>query len=95
MTKRKIYLKYNFLIKICLIKNKFPIICGGTGLYLKAAMYDYDFKEEEEDTEYLDFFEAEHRGKTYIVHWNIKCPKCHEYTVIKETYTLTNVEKEW
>lgn len=46
-------------------------------------------------TDYIDFFEAEHRGKTYIVHWNIKCPKCHEYTVIKETYTLTNVEKEW
>ena len=25
-------------------------------------------------TEYLDFFNAEHQGKTYIVHWNIKCP---------------------
>jgi len=27
----------------------FPIIAGGTGLYLKACLYDYDFPEEEED----------------------------------------------
>lgn len=46
-------------------------------------------------TEYLEFFDAEHQGKTYIVHWHIKCPSCHEYTIIKETYTLTNIEKEW
>ena len=46
-------------------------------------------------TEYLDFFDAEHQGKTYTVYWNIKCPICHEYSVIEETYTLTNVEKEW
>ena len=46
-------------------------------------------------TVYLDFFNAEHQSKTYVVHWNIKCPKCHEHTIIKETYTLTNIEKEW
>lgn len=27
-------------------KNKTPIIVGGTGLYIKAALYDYQFKEE-------------------------------------------------
>ncbi len=27
-------------------KNKLPIICGGTGFYIKAALYDYEFKEE-------------------------------------------------
>ena len=32
-------------------KNKLPILCGGTGLYLKAALYDYEFEEEQEDTE--------------------------------------------
>ncbi len=46
-------------------------------------------------TEYLDFFDAEHQGKIYIVHWRIQCPNCHEYTIVKETYTLTDVEKEW
>ena len=28
-------------------KGKLPIIVGGTGLYLKAALYDYEFTEEE------------------------------------------------
>jgi len=28
-------------------KGKLPIIVGGTGLYLKAALYDYEFKEAE------------------------------------------------
>lgn len=33
-------------------KGKIPIICGGTGLYLKAALYDYTFEENGEDSEY-------------------------------------------
>ena len=38
---RKTYLK---------LKKKYPtiIVCGGTGLYLKAALYDYVFEDEEE-----------------------------------------------
>ena len=32
-----------------LAKGKVPILCGGTGLYLKAALYDYVFKDEELD----------------------------------------------
>lgn len=43
---------------------------------------------------YLDYFDEEHQSKTYVVHWNVKCPTCHEYAIIKETYTLTNIEKE-
>ena len=27
-------------------RGKLPIVCGGTGHYLKAALYDYDFPEE-------------------------------------------------
>jgi tRNA dimethylallyltransferase len=52
-------------IDMIVSKNKFPIICGGTGLYLKAAMYDYDFKEEEEDTEYLDFLRSKSDEELY------------------------------
>ncbi|TDW11816.1 tRNA dimethylallyltransferase [Breznakia blatticola] len=33
-------------------KGKLPIICGGTGLYIKAALYDYVFEEEQEDEAY-------------------------------------------
>ena len=39
-------------------KGKTPILCGGTGLYLKAALYDYTFEEEQEDTVYLQQLES-------------------------------------
>lgn len=31
--------------------SRFPIICGGTGLYLKACLYDYEFPETAEKSE--------------------------------------------
>jgi len=34
-------------------RNKTPIIVGGTGLYLKACLYDYEFKENDNDNEIL------------------------------------------
>ena len=33
-------------------KNKLPILVGGTGLYIKAALYDYKFKEENKFNSY-------------------------------------------
>ena len=39
-------------------KNKLPILCGGTGLYLKAALYDYEFEAEQEDTEYTAYLHS-------------------------------------
>lgn len=30
--------------------DRFPIICGGTGLYLKACLYDYSFPSEAEES---------------------------------------------
>lgn len=32
-----------------LARGKLPILCGGTGLYSKAVVYDYEFQQEEED----------------------------------------------
>ena len=26
-------------------RNKIPVIVGGTGLYIKAALYDYEFSD--------------------------------------------------
>ncbi len=37
----------------------FPIICGGTGLYLKACLYDYDFEQELEETDDSDLEEMD------------------------------------
>ena len=37
-------------------RGKTPILVGGTGLYIKACLYDYKFDEENKNTnEYLDF----------------------------------------
>jgi tRNA dimethylallyltransferase len=36
-------------------KGKTPILCGGTGLYIKAALYNYKFNLEEEKRDYSDF----------------------------------------
>lgn len=39
-------------------RKKIPIFCGGTGLYLKAAMYDYSFEEENTDTAFRKYLES-------------------------------------
>lgn len=38
-------------------RNKLPIIVGGTGLYLKACLYDYEFKESNDNSEILKKYE--------------------------------------
>lgn len=35
------------VIDLVLSKNKVPIIVGGSGLYIKAALYDYNFEEQQ------------------------------------------------
>lgn len=41
-------------------KGKVPVIVGGTGLYIKAALYDYKFNEEEKNiNEYLNYSNEE------------------------------------
>ena len=35
-----------------LTKYKDIVICGGTGLYIKASLYDYEFLDEDENTDY-------------------------------------------
>lgn len=34
-------------------RGKLPIICGGTGLYIKAALTEYEFEHKKRDLEYL------------------------------------------
>ena len=41
-------------IKKIIDNKKTPIIVGGTGLYIKAALYDYKFEESKEQNEYSD-----------------------------------------
>lgn len=45
-------------IQKILDKGKVPIICGGTGLYIKALLYDYLFCEEKIDQTYFDYLQT-------------------------------------
>lgn len=38
-------------------RNILPIICGGTGLYIKSCIYDYEFKTQEQDKDYFAFLQ--------------------------------------
>lgn len=40
-------------------RGKTPILVGGTGLYIKAALYNYEFKDEEYYSEYNDLTNEE------------------------------------
>jgi len=48
-----------FKIEEILSKNKTPIMVGGTGLYIKASLYNYDFKEEQVKYNYEEFSNEE------------------------------------
>lgn len=39
-------------------QNKIPIVVGGTGFYIQALLYDIDFTDGDEDTEYRQELEA-------------------------------------
>lgn len=49
-------------------KGKVPIIVGGTGFYIQALLYNIDFTENEEDTEYREELGklADEKGAEYL-----------------------------
>lgn len=49
-------------------KGKIPIVVGGTGFYIQALLYDIDFTESNEDTEYRQELEklANQKGLEYL-----------------------------
>lgn len=48
-------------------KNKIPIIVGGTGLYIKAALYDYKFQEENKIFDYSNYTNEELYNKLITI----------------------------
>ncbi|WP_226578978.1 tRNA (adenosine(37)-N6)-dimethylallyltransferase MiaA [Halobacillus litoralis] len=56
------------LIKDVHTRNKLPIIVGGTGLYIQATLYDFNFSEEKKDTEVILRLEEEasQKGNAYM-----------------------------
>lgn len=48
-----------------LARGKTPIICGGTGLYIKALLYDYLFEDEQVDEDYLNLLNQKDNDELY------------------------------
>ena len=58
-------------IKEILNKGKTPILVGGTGLYIKAALYDYKFNvEESSNEEYLEYTTDDLYNKLLVIDKN-------------------------
>ncbi len=68
-------------IKDIISRKKTPIICGGTGLYIKALLYDYVFEEEEVDEQYLASLQTKQHSELYAMLQEIDpkaCESIHE-----------------
>jgi len=65
-------------------KGKTPIIVGGTGLYIKAALYDYRFEEENEDiNEYPEYSNEELYNKLLSIDPNTTIHKNNRKRVVR------------
>ena len=76
-----------------LTRNKTPILVGGTGLYVKAALYDYKFEEETSNNDkYLDYSNKELYNKLLSIDPNTEIHKNNRKRVIRALnyYNNTN-----
>ena len=72
-------------------KGKNVIFVGGTGLYVKAALYDYKFNKEEKNTNYEDLSKEELYKRIIIIDKDIKVDKDNKRRLIR---TLINLEND-
>ena len=73
-------------------KNKTPIIVGGTGLYIKAALYDYKFKESNNNNLFEDLSNEELYNKLLSIDPNTTIHKNNRKRVVRAInyYNETN-----
>lgn len=64
-------------------KNKTPILVGGTGLYIKAAIYDYKFNEENNHNSYDDISTEELYEKLISIDPNTDIHKNNRKRIIR------------
>lgn len=48
-------------------RNILPIICGGTGLYIKSTLYDYEFVEQKTDDDFMEFLHTLGRDQLWSI----------------------------
>ena len=71
-------------------ENKNVIIVGGTGLYIKALLYDYRFNKEEESHKYDNLTNSELLDKIYKINPNSMVDKNNNRRLIRELINLEN-----
>ena len=65
-------------------RNNTPILVGGTGLYIKAALYDYKFEEETNDIdEYLEYSNDELYDKLVSIDPNTNIHKNNRKRIVR------------
>lgn len=74
-------------------RGKIPILVGGTGLYLKAALYDYDFIEEENCNSKYDHLSNEELKKR-IEEYDLDIPLDYQNTR-RMARLLTKLDSGW
>ena len=74
-------------------RGKVPIFVGGTGLYLKAALFDYQFSEEKEKFNYEEFTNEELIAKISAYSPSISYDKHNRKRMIRILQKLENQEE--
>lgn len=59
--------KARAIIQEIAARGRLPMVCGGTGLYIKSLLYDYTFADQEKDTEFLSFLAALSNEQLYAL----------------------------
>lgn len=78
------------IIDRLLKENKNIIMVGGTGLYIKAALYDYRFNEEEKTNDYEDLSNEELYNEIIKLNPESKVDKNNNRRLIRELINLKN-----
>lgn len=71
-------------------ENKNVIIVGGTGLYIKALLYDYRFNKEEDSHKYDNLTNDELLDKIYKINPNSMVDKNNNRRLVRELINLEN-----
>lgn len=71
-------------------ENKNIIIVGGTGLYIKALLYDYRFNKEDKKSKYDDLSNEELYEKILLLDPDSNVDKCNNRRLIRELINLEN-----
>lgn len=57
-------------------QHTLAIVCGGTGLYIKSLLYDYEFKEQKKDQDFLKFLSELSNEQLYALLQHVDINAC-------------------